>query len=68
MEENTLYFKEYRIKNREKLNNYKREWVAKNKNNINKYQREYYKHKKLKEMNKKIDVFKLSLNNTNADT
>lgn len=61
MEEKNLYFKEYRIKNREKLNNYKREWVAKNKNNINKYQREYYKQKKQEILDKKIKDFKNTL-------
>jgi hypothetical protein len=63
--QNPNYFKDYWIKNREKLNNYHDKWVEANKEQVKKYQREYHKkyyiEKRLKEQNKKIEAFKLSL-------
>jgi len=61
----TNYFKEYRIKNREKLDNYKREWVKNNLLAVKKYHRTYYKKQKiekLKKQNEKIEAFKKNIN------
>jgi len=55
------YYKEYYIKNKEKLNNYHDEWVKNNKETNKKYHKKYYIEKKLKDMNKKVEAFKASL-------
>jgi hypothetical protein len=69
---NPNYFKEYYIKNKEKLNNYHDEWIKKNNETNRKYQRDYHRkyyiEKRLKEMNKKVEAFKLSLSNINGDS
>jgi hypothetical protein len=64
---NVEYFKEYYIKNREKLDNYHNDWIEKNKEQVKKYQKQYHKkyyiEKRLKEQNKKIEAFKKKLEN-----
>jgi hypothetical protein len=56
--ENPTYFKDYAIKNREKLNKYHTEYVARNRKQINKYQREYYHLKKKEKLEKKMEALK----------
>jgi hypothetical protein len=62
---NPTYFKEYYIKNKEKLDNYHKEWIKQNSETDKKYHKEYnkkyYIEKKLKEQNKKIEAFKETL-------
>jgi hypothetical protein len=62
---NPDYSKEYYIKNKEKLNKYHEEWIKNNNEANRKYQKEYhkkyYKEKKLKDMNKKVEAFKATL-------
>jgi hypothetical protein len=66
-EKNPNYFKEYRLKNKERLDAYHEEWVKNNYEKVKKYNREYLrkynKEKKLKGEKEKIEAFKASLFN-----
>jgi hypothetical protein len=69
---NPNYFKEYRLKNKERLDNYHEDWVKNNYEKVKKYNKEYLrkynKEKKLKELNKKIEVFKATLLMSNLES
>jgi hypothetical protein len=56
--DNPTYFKEYAMKNREKLNKYHSAYVAENRKQINKYQREYYHLKKKQKLEAKMAALK----------
>jgi hypothetical protein len=65
LQENPNYFKEYTVKNREKLNAYHRAYYAKNRKKMSMYNKAYYKRrtmeKKKKDLEDKIAKFKASL-------
>jgi hypothetical protein len=65
LESNPNYYKDYGIKNREKLNAYHRAYYAKNKAKMNAYNRAYYKgylkQKKKTDLEAKVAKFKASL-------
>jgi len=60
------YFKEYRERNREKMDNAKKKWIENNSLHNKIYQKEWRKGKKAEKMAAKIEVFKTYLQLQNS--